>query len=211
MRSTTTKRSTATKLAIGFVAVLSLLGSACGSKKSSDTTLAAAPETSAAPVDTTPAAPETTAAPAAPDTTVAAPADTTAASETTVAGSTAETTVAGAAPAATATAYGLKEWAVEGPATLTAGKVELAVTNNGSFPHEFIVFKGTYETAPKGPNGEILEDQLPGLAEIGKFGPGETKTLSVDLPAGAYFFSCNLGAGPNSHAAKGQHIDVTVA
>lgn len=200
-------RSTTTKYAIGFVAVLSLLGSACGSNKSSETTVAAAPETSAAPAETTPAAPETTSA--APETTASAAAETAAASETTVV-ATAETTVAGAARAA-GTAYGMKEWSIEGPATLTAGKVDLAVTNNGSFPHQFKVFKGTYETAPKGPNGEILEDQMAPVAALEKFGPGESQNVSVDLTAGSYFFACNLGAGPNSHAGKGQHANVTVA
>lgn len=198
-------RITTTKYVVGLVAVASLFGAACGSKKSvPDTTVAAAaPDTTAvAPPDTAvAAAPETSVTPAAPETTVAAPAA-------------AETTVA-AAPAAIGTAYTMKEWAVEGPATLKAGKVSLTITNNGSFPHQFKVIKGKYADLPKGADGgSIAEDKLPAGALVGqldKFEGGQTMTLALDLPAGDYVFLCNLGAGPNSHAGKGQHTDVTVA
>ena len=120
-----------------------------------------------------------------------------------------------AAPAAVGTAFTMKEWAVEGPATLKAGKVSLTVTNNGSFPHQFKVIKGKYADLPKGADGgSIAEDKLPAGALVGqldKFEGGQTMTLALDLPAGDYVFLCNLGAGPNSHAGKGQHTDVTVA
>ena len=85
-----------TKRAAAFVAAFSLvlIAASCGKNKSSDTTVAAAPETTAvvAP-ETTAAAPETTAA-AAPETTAAA-------SETTVAAGSETTVAAGAAAAAT--------------------------------------------------------------------------------------------------------------
>ncbi len=209
-------RITTTKYVIGLVAVASLFGVACGSKKSTpDTTVAAvAPETTVAAVapETTAVAPPETAVAAAPETTVAS-----AAKETTVAASAAaETTVAGAAaPVAVGTAYTMKEWAIEGPATLKAGKVSLTVTNNGSFPHQFEVIKGKYADLPKGADGgSIAEDKLPAGALVGqldKFEGGQTMTLALDLPAGDYVFLCRLGAGPNSHAGKGQHTDVTVA
>ena len=200
-------RVTTTKYVVGVVAVASLFGAACGSKKSTpDTTVAAAaPDTTALapPATAVAAAPETLVTPAAPETTVAAPA----AAETTVAGA--------AAPAAVGTAYTMKEWAVEGPATLKAGKVSLTITNNGNFPHQFKVIKGKYADLPKGADGgSIAEDKLPAGALVGqldKFEGGQTMTLALDLPAGDYVFLCNLGAGPNSHAGKGQHTDVTVA
>ena len=85
-----------TKRAAAFVAAFSLvlIAASCGKNKSSDTTVAAAPETTAvvAP-ETTAAAPETTAA-AAPETTAAA-------AETTVAAGSETTVAAGAAAAAT--------------------------------------------------------------------------------------------------------------
>ena len=90
------KRAVASGLAL--IGALSLVASACGSKKkAADTTVAAAP-------DTTVAAATDTTVPAATDTTVVAAADTTvaaaAASATTVAAAGATTTVAGAAAAA---------------------------------------------------------------------------------------------------------------
>ena len=65
-------RITTTKYVIGIVAVASLFGAACGSKKSTpDTTVAAvAPDTTVAP-ETTAVAPPETAVAAAPETTVA--------------------------------------------------------------------------------------------------------------------------------------------
>jgi hypothetical protein len=178
---------------------------ACGSdKKSSDTgagaTEATASEaaptpTEAAPVPTE-AAPVPTEAPAAPATEAGAAA-------------------APAAPAASGNAYVLKEWTLEGSATLVGGKVELAVTNGGKFPHEFKVIKDTtYEDAPKDELGTVLEDKLPAgsvLVEAEKIEPGKSATLSADLPPGKYLFVCNIAFGPNSHAGKGQRLNVTVA
>lgn len=131
----------------------------------------------------------------------------------------AASTPAASAPAASAPAagitYTLKEWSIDGPAQLTAGKINLSVVNApGNSQHELKVIKGTFAELPKAANGAVDEAQLPAGAILGKvdrFAGGETKTTSLDLPAGKYLFVCNIGFGPNSHAARGQVLDVTVA
>jgi uncharacterized cupredoxin-like copper-binding protein len=113
--------------------------------------------------------------------------------------------------AATGTAVNLVEWAVEMPATLTAGPNSFSVTNGGSFPHKLDIFAGeSYETLPLLENGAVDEATLPPVAATENIGPGESATLDADLPAGTYVFACNIAVGPNSHAAAGQVFTVTV-
>jgi uncharacterized cupredoxin-like copper-binding protein len=172
--------------------------SACSSS-SSDTTVATVETAS---VET--AAVSETAAP-----TDSAPVETVAA-ETVAAA--AETT---ASAAAAGPAYTLKEWSLEGSASLPAGVTEISVTNAGNFGHEFVVIKDTtYEDAPKNELGTVEEDKLPAgsvVGEISKIEKGVTSKLSVNLAPGKYLFVCNIEFGPNSHAGKGQRLNVTVA
>jgi hypothetical protein len=195
-----------------FTLSLGVTGLSACSSDSSDTTSAAvetapAAET-AATVETVAEVAETTAAAAA-ETTAAPAAETTAAVA-------AETVAAAAGGAATdALTYTLKEWTLEGSATLPAGQTEISVNNGGNFAHEFLVIKGTtYEEAAKNDLGTVLEDQLPAgavLGEIEKIEKGASAKLSVDLTPGTYLFVCNIEFGPNSHAGKGQRLNVTVA
>jgi uncharacterized cupredoxin-like copper-binding protein len=194
-----------------FTLSLGVTGLTACSSDSSDTTIvavetapvaetAAPVETVASVVETTAAAAETTAAPAA-ETTAAAVAETVAA--------------AAGGTATDALTYTLKEWTLEGSATLPAGQTEISVNNGGNFAHEFLVIKGTtYEEAAKNDLGTVLEDQLPAgsvLGEIEKIEKGASAKLSVDLTPGKYLFVCNIEFGPNSHAGKGQRLNVTVA
>jgi hypothetical protein len=137
----------------------------------------------------------------------------TAAPTTVAAGKTAPVTEAPAAPAAGIT-YSLKEWAIEGPATLKAGTVSMSVTNPSRNKHEMKIIKGTYAELPKAGNGAVEEEKLAAGAIVGKvdaFPGGETKPLTVELTPGTYLFVCNIAFGPASHAGKGQVLDVTVA
>jgi uncharacterized cupredoxin-like copper-binding protein len=181
---------------IAFAGVVLSLGIALTScsSDSSDTTsvvveteAAPAVETTAAPAQSSAAVAETTPAPA-----ESAPAETAAAGPT----------------------YTLKEWSLEGSATLPAGPTEIAITNAGNFGHEFVVIKDTtYEDAPKNDLGTVLEDQLPAgaiLGEVAKIEKGASAKLAVDLAPGKYLFVCNIEFGPNSHAGKGQRLNVTV-
>jgi uncharacterized cupredoxin-like copper-binding protein len=190
---------------IAFAGVVLSLGIALTScsSDSSDTTsvvveteAAPAVETTAAPAQSSAAVAETTPAPA-----ESAPAETAPA-------------VAAAAAAAAGPTYTLKEWSLEGSATLPAGPTEIAITNAGNFGHEFVVIKDTtYEDAPKNDLGTVLEDQLPAgaiLGEVAKIEKGASAKLAVDLAPGKYLFVCNIEFGPNSHAGKGQRLNVTV-
>ncbi len=195
----------------GVALSLGIAGLTGCSSDSSDTTTAAV-ETEAAAVETEAAAVETAAVEAAE--TSAAAAETVAAVETSAA--VAETTPAAAAGAVDGgAAYTLKEWSLEGSTTLPAGPTEIAISNAGNFAHEFVVIKDTsYEEAPKNDLGTVLEDQLPAgavLGEVEKIEKGASAKLSVDLAPGKYLFVCNIEFGPNSHAGKGQRLNVTVS
>ncbi len=118
------------------------------------------------------------------------------------------------APAAGATAVSttLIEWAVNSPTTVKAGAVAFTVKNDASSRHEFMLVKGTYATAPKLANGALDEAQLGAdlLGQVDLSG-NQTCTAGFDLAPGQYLIVCNINQGPNSHAARGQKLDFTVA
>ena len=181
---------------IAVLATTVLLG-ACGGgsdDEAASTTAAATPTTAAS---TTSAAPTT-----------ASPAASASGTATTVSGGT------GAAAAAETIDASMVEWSIEAPTTLTAGQVTVNATNNGEFGHEFVVYKGTFDSLPKAGNGSVDEDALaPGalVGRIDRMDSGSTGSGTFDLEPGSYAFVCNLVGGGNSHAARGQRLDVTVA
>jgi nucleoid-associated protein YgaU len=195
------------KRTLAVVSALTLgLGLGACSSDEADTSTEAATATEAAS-ESTEAAATATEAPA----TEAVVAPTEAAAAPTEAAAAGTEAAAGAG----APAYVLKEWTLEGSATLPPGLTQLSVTNSGKFAHEIVVIKDTtYEDAPKDDLGTVLEDQLPAGSVLGyveKIEAGKTVTLEVDLVAGKYLFVCNIAFGPNSHAGKGQRLNVTVA
>ncbi len=108
----------------------------------------------------------------------------------------------------------LDEFTIKESGTIAAGEVTFNVKNVGQRTHEFAVFKGTdYAQLPHQSNGAVDETALGAANIVGrtdKLGSGETASITLNLPAGQYVLICNLGAGPNSHAAKGQHLAITV-
>jgi uncharacterized cupredoxin-like copper-binding protein len=153
---------------------------ACGGSTSTS-----APAPLAAPTSAAASAP----AVLAPTATTAAPAAATAVPAATTASSTATTAPAASAPAAsaasattvpatignTSVAVELKDFAITlDKSTVNAGLVTFNVKNSGPSPHNFNVKV----------NGE--EKGVPTLD------PGKTATLTLDLPAGAYDFRCNI-------------------
>ena len=71
----------------------------------------------------------------------------------------------------------------------------------------------SYEALPKEDGGKVIEDELPTGALIGRtdrLTAGDSAELTVDLAPGNYVLICNLGGGPNSHAGRGQRLDITV-
>lgn len=118
-----------------------------------------------------------------------------------------------APPVADGVPVNLVEWAVETESSLPAGPTTFAVTNGGNFPHEFGIARGpSYEELPLFDNGGIDEETL-GDDFLGKtetIDPGGATTIDFELEPGTYVFFCNIIVGPNSHAAQGQVLTVTV-
>ncbi len=181
-----------------FVAAMALVAGACGGDSGEAETTTAATEAS-----TTTAAETTT---------------TTAAETTTTAGTTstteAETTTTVAAGPQNVNVL-LTEWLIELSAPLAAGTITFDIMNNGEFNHEFIVLRATsYEELPKTSNGAVDEGALDPDAVVDRIfalEAGQANSLTVDLDAGDYVLLCNISFGPNSHAANGQVLSVTVA
>ncbi|MFW2340002.1 MAG: hypothetical protein ACN4GK_08125, partial [Acidimicrobiia bacterium] len=82
------------------------------------------------------------------------------------------------------------------------------------FNHEFaVIAAATYEELPKLANGAVDEEALEAGQFLGRTAvlePGQTETITFDLEPGNYLFICNINFGPNSHAANGQMLNVTV-
>jgi hypothetical protein len=135
-------------------------------------------------------------------------------SETTVLPTTAGTSDGGSAAATSADAT-LVEWEIDAPTEYEAGEVTFTATNDGNFPHEFLVIRGDgYDSLPLADGGAVIEDELePGalLGRTDRIGGGSSAELTVDLEAGNYVLLCNLGSGSNSHAGQGQTLDITVS
>ena len=111
------------------------------------------------------------------------------------------------------TAVGLAEFSVTVDGDIAAGVQTFAVTNEGQFPHEFGIAMGTsYEDLPKLETGAIDEEAL-GADFLGKteiLDAGAMTEVGFDLAPGDYVLFCNIAFGPNSHAASGQTLSVSV-
>lgn len=89
-------------------------------------------------------------------------------------------------------------------ATAAAGSVTLTAPNNGAAPHELVLIRTalSVDKLPTASNGDVDEDAFPANSlpgEIGETEPGQTGTLTVDLPAGRYVMLCNV----SGHYQKG--------
>ena len=114
-----------------------------------------------------------------------------------------------------AVAVSMIEWEIIAPTEYAAGSVTFEATNDGEFPHEFVLIRGeSYDTLPQAPNGAVDEDALAAGDLIGRtdrFEPTQTASATWELEAGTYVLLCNIAVGPNSHAAAGQTLTVTVS
>lgn len=208
-----TMKNTRRLVPLAIVATITL--AACGGSDAADdtTTTTGSAVVTEQPEDftetsTTVTAATVTVATVAAETTLAEVADTVVGSEDPVV-----TTVGAAAAAGTATAT-MSEWVIEAPTEYAAGEITFTATNEGSFPHEFVVIEGeSYEALPREEGGSIIEDDLPTGALLGrtpKISGGSSEDLTVTLAQGNYVLVCNLGGGENSHAAQGQRLSITV-
>lgn len=173
--------------------VILVLAAACGDD---DDTTSDPPSTTTEAVPEATTTPPTTEAPAATTTTEAeAPATT-------------------AAPTDAPIAVVLAEFTITPDATIGAGPVTFAPVNEGEFPHRFGIAVGTsYEELPQLDNGAIDEEALGAdfLGSTENLQPGETTTIDFDLAPGDYVLFCNVAVGPNSHAANGQTLSISVS
>jgi uncharacterized cupredoxin-like copper-binding protein len=92
------------------------------------------------------------------------------------------------------------------PGTAKHGSVTFTVKNTGALKHEFIVLKTSVAAGKLPIKGTTAK--LVGKVEgkIKPMAPGQTKTLTVTLPAGKYILLCNLPA----HYKAGQRAAFTV-
>jgi uncharacterized cupredoxin-like copper-binding protein len=86
-------------------------------------------------------------------------------------------------------AVSLMEFAIDMPATVPAGPVTFAVTNNGTITHSFEV------------EGNGIEEEL-----ASPLSPGQTEELTVELVPGTYEIYCPIG----NHADLGMRLQLTV-
>lgn len=93
----------------------------------------------------------------------------------------------------------------------SAGKVTFRINNSGSIQHEFLVVRT--DVAPGmitvGDDARFSETNpaLTVIDEIPEWGPGQTKSLTVDLEAGTYQLVCNLAG----HYRQGMWVGFAVS
>jgi uncharacterized cupredoxin-like copper-binding protein len=87
------------------------------------------------------------------------------------------------------------------PSVGKSGLVTFTVKNNGHLKHQFIVLKTNVAQGklPVKASKAVLVGKVEG--KLSAVGPGQTKRLTVKLPAGKYVLLCNLPA----HYQAGQH------
>jgi uncharacterized cupredoxin-like copper-binding protein len=91
-----------------------------------------------------------------------------------------------------------------------AGEVTFNVTNDGTITHEFVVFKTDLaeDALPEASDEpEVNEDdpELTSMGEVEDVEPGQTKSFTATLEAGAYVGICNV----ETHYDSGMHIHFT--
>jgi uncharacterized cupredoxin-like copper-binding protein len=79
------------------------------------------------------------------------------------------------------------------------GKVTFDVHNGGSGKHEFVILRSDLSVSSlpdaDGADAGKVQEEAPGIvhvSEIGGLGPGESKSLTVDLKSGTYLLLCNF-------------------
>jgi uncharacterized cupredoxin-like copper-binding protein len=121
------------------------------------------------------------------------------------------TAASGVPAAGTSLTVTEKDFAISASASrVTAGQVNLTVTNSGPSPHELVLFKTSLapEQLPV-VNGAVDEgnSQLTKAFDSGNnIDPGTTRTFSVHLAPGSYVLVCNLPA----HYLAGMHAALEV-
>lgn len=105
----------------------------------------------------------------------------------------------GCTDAAAGGSFDLVEFAVDGPATLSASPGSVEVTNSGRFPHTLVVTDS---------EGSVV-------AATSLVQPGDSAGLDLDLQPGTYSFTCRIVAQDSEgriidHFEEGMHTTVSV-
>ncbi len=106
----------------------------------------------------------------------------------------------------------LSDFAVHGPSSVARGNYEFVVVNDGTMPHELVMWSTKHAAAalPLRKDGDVNEDSdsLDSVLDSGSaLAPGETRILYADLTnAGHYALVCNLAG----HYHLGMHADLSV-
>jgi uncharacterized cupredoxin-like copper-binding protein len=90
-----------------------------------------------------------------------------------------------------------------------AGDVTFHITNNAaSETHEFVVVQTDLasDKLPLNADGDVDEDKITTMGEVEDLEPGQSKDLTLNLPAGHYVLMCNRP----DHYGRGMHTDFTV-
>jgi uncharacterized cupredoxin-like copper-binding protein len=104
------------------------------------------------------------------------------------------------------------EYAIRMPTTLSAGKHTIGLTNDGSMPHELVIFKTDLPAnrLPVSADGDV-DEESPRLTNVADSGnslrAGGTKSFTTaSLAPGHYVAVCNLPG----HYRLGMKLDLTV-
>jgi uncharacterized cupredoxin-like copper-binding protein len=102
------------------------------------------------------------------------------------------------------------EYHITMPTALHAGRHTFAVTNLGSEPHEFIVFRTDLAAAALPRAGSKVDEASPLVHLVAGSGsplaPGSTRSVPLTLRPGHYVVICDLP----SHYGLGMRVDLSV-
>ena len=118
-------------------------------------------------------------------------------------------TAATHAQGVSAVSVSLAQWSVTpSVASTTAGDVTFTVTNNGDFPHEFVVFQTDLPANALPLSGSAVDEgQVSKVGKLEALGGGESGSLTLNLSAGNYVLICNVPG----HYGQGMRAVFTVA
>jgi len=102
-----------------------------------------------------------------------------------------------------------RDFHISAPRSITAGRVNVVVTNDGPDMHELLVVRDTGSPLPRNRDGiTVNEDALKpitaGNLEPGE--PGRVRTLPLSLQPGRYIMFCNMAG----HELGGMHTELVV-
>jgi len=105
----------------------------------------------------------------------------------------------------------LTEWKVVVAGTIKSGKIDLAISNIGTIPHELLVFKSNRDPSayPTDAAGNIKEEGagVDLVSDGDNIDPGGSQARTINLAPGRYLFVCNIPG----HFKAGMFAIVTVA